>query len=84
MPRRGIRVLPLSATDVREIHQIARALELEAALSLAARRPTSDDLSTIYQHVAAMEQATDVADRDAWVAADTQSHLAIVSMSGNQ
>lgn len=31
IPRRGTRVLPLQADDVREIHQIARALELEVA-----------------------------------------------------
>jgi DNA-binding GntR family transcriptional regulator len=84
VPRRGIRVLPLSITDVREIHQIARALELEAALSLAARRPTRDDLSAIYNHVAAMDRAIDAEDREAWVAADTQFHLDIVSMSENQ
>lgn len=84
LPRRGIRVLPLSITDVREIHQIARALELEAALTLAARRLSKEDLRGIFADVEAMEQAIETADRDAWVAADTRFHLAIVSRSQNQ
>lgn len=84
LPRRGIRVLPLSVTDVREIHQIARALELEAALTLAAERPTAEGLAEIYADVAEMERAVGAEDRDSWVAADTRFHLAIVSRSDNQ
>lgn len=84
LPRRGIRVLPLSITDVREIHQIARALELEAALTLAAEHPTPEALADIYADVVAMEQAVAVENRDSWVSADTRFHLAIVSRSNNQ
>lgn len=83
LPRRGIRVLPLSITDVREIHQIARALELEAALTLAAQDQTAEELAEIFADVEAMEQAIENDDRNAWVAADTRFHLAIVSRSQN-
>jgi DNA-binding GntR family transcriptional regulator len=83
-PRRGVRVLPLSVDDVREIHQIARALELEAALTLAARPATAEDLAEVYADVAAMEAALAVEDRDAWVSADTRFHLGIVGRAENQ
>lgn len=83
LPRRGIRVLPLSVRDVREIHQIARALELEAALTLTNDRP-QEALAEVGRHLSAMEEATAAQDRDAWVEADTAFHLAIVAHSGNR
>ncbi|MET1416712.1 GntR family transcriptional regulator [Roseibium sp. HPY-6] len=81
-PRRGVRVLPLSVKDVREIHQVARALELEAALLLC-ERDTDEAIVSLYQHTADMRSAIDAGDRDAWVVADTRFHLSIVASSGN-
>jgi DNA-binding GntR family transcriptional regulator len=81
-PRRGIRVLPLSIKDVREIHQIARALELEAALLLC-ENGNSEALARLRRHTADMQVALEAEDRDAWVKADTQFHLGIVASSGN-
>ncbi|PVB60481.1 GntR family transcriptional regulator [Labrenzia sp. 011] len=82
LPRRGIRVLPLSVKDVREIHQIARALELEAALLLCEGKK-SDALAQLRRHAADMQAAIESGDRDAWVQADTRFHLGIVASSGN-
>lgn len=84
LPRRGIRVLPLSIVDVREIHQIAKALELEAASIVTARNPTREDLADIEGAVSCMEVAIAAADRDTWVRADTEFHLGLVGRCGNQ
>lgn len=81
-PRRGTRVLPLRTEDVREIHQIAKALELEAALLLSGR--SDRDLRTIEQAVDDMDMALNSEDRDAWVEADTRFHRTIVDNCGNQ
>ncbi len=80
-PRRGTRVLPLRTDDVREIHEIAKALELEAALLLSAREDR--DLRPVERAVSDMEAALDREDRDAWVEADTRFHSAIVDGCGN-
>ena len=81
IPRRGTRVLPLRADDVREIHQIAGALELEAArLILAMGNPP---LSALRSAVVAMETALDRGDRNAWAEADTRFHFAVVDSCGN-
>ena len=83
VPRKGVRVLPLRVDDVREIHQIIKALEREAASLIASRAPTRDDLADVEGAVAAMERAVGIADREAWVAADARFHLGVVAACGN-
>lgn len=80
-PRRGTRVLPLRTDDVREIHQIAKALELEAALLLA--NLEDRNLQPVKKAVDDMEAALKREDRDAWVEADTRFHREIVDNCGN-
>lgn len=81
-PRRGVRVLPLSVKDMREIHQVARALELEAALLLC-ERESDEPLKALAQCAQDMKAALDVEDRDKWVEADTKFHTGIVASSKN-
>ncbi|EAQ04820.1 putative GntR-family transcriptional regulator [Pseudooceanicola batsensis HTCC2597] len=81
-PRRGTRVLPLRTDDVREIHQIAKALELEAALLLSGR--DDRNIRDVEQAVTDMELALEREDRDAWVQADSRFHQAIVDNCGNR
>ena len=81
-PRRGTRVLPLRTDDVREIHQIAKALELEAALLLANHEDRN--LTAVKTAVEEMEAALAREDRDEWVKADTRFHRAIVDNCGNK
>ncbi|KAA9008755.1 GntR family transcriptional regulator [Histidinibacterium aquaticum] len=82
IPRRGTRVLPLLADDVREIHQVARALELEAAIMLATSRKR--DLGPLQRLVAEMAEALEAADRDRWVRADEAFHHDLVEACGNR
>ena len=82
IPRRGSRVLSLKPVDVREIHQIAKALELEAALILVASPDI--DLTPLRQAVDAMTQALEKGDRNAWAEADMRFHINVVDLCGNQ
>jgi DNA-binding GntR family transcriptional regulator len=79
LPRRGVRVLPLSTDEMRAIHEVNRALELEAALTAATRA----DLADIEAAVIDMERATEVEDRKAWVEADKRFHMHLVAASRN-
>ncbi len=81
-PRRGVRVLPLSVKDMREIHQVARALELEAALLLC-EREGDEPLKALAQSAQDMRDAIKVKDRDKWVEADAKFHIGIVASSKN-
>ena len=45
IPRRGMRVLPVSPNDMKEIYEILTALECMAAEILAARQPSDMSLS---------------------------------------
>ena len=82
IPRRGTRVLPLRSEDVREIHQIAKALELEAALLLAGM--PERDLTPMTRAVLDMSAALAREDRDAWAEADERFHFGIVDGCGNR
>jgi DNA-binding GntR family transcriptional regulator len=81
IPRRGTRVLPLRALDVLEIHQVARALELEAAILLAKSRER--DLSILRKSAETMHLALTRDDRDDWVRADESFHQGVVQACGN-
>lgn len=84
VPRRGTRILPLSVNDVREIHQVTKALELEAVLLLAKMADRNAILKTLEAHVLEMEAAIEVKDLDAWVQADTKFHYSVVDHCGNK
>jgi DNA-binding transcriptional MocR family regulator len=47
IPRRGMRVLPVSPTDMKEIYEILGALESAAAEMLAARKPSDAELEPL-------------------------------------
>lgn len=84
IPRRGMRVLPLRARDMREIYQVFIALEPEAAASVAARKPTEDDLKPLIDATEAMEAALRANDLNAWAAADDRFHRILLEMNGNK
>lgn len=74
-------MLPLHAADLREIHQVAGALELEAALLIAAGDAAPPPV--LRAAVADMTAALDRDDRDAWARADTRFHFAVADHCGN-
>lgn len=84
VPRKGTRILPLLVTDVREIHQVTKALELEAALMIAKRDAEKVDLTPLRRTVEEMEAAIEAGDREIWAAADTRFHITVIDMCGNR
>jgi DNA-binding GntR family transcriptional regulator len=84
VPRHGMRVLPVSPTDMREIYEILTALECMAAEIVASRQPSETDLAPLTLATDAMEAALEVDDLDAWAAADERFHASLIELSGNR
>lgn len=83
-PRHGMRVLPISADDMRDIYEIMTALEGTAAESVARRGMTTRQLSSLQGAVHDMDKALEQQDLLAWASADERFHLTLVELSGNQ
>ena len=84
IPRHGMRVLPVSPNDMREIYQVLTALECMAAELLASRRPSDEDLKPLVDATKAMDKAIQADDLDAWAAADERFHAHLVDLAGNR
>ena len=84
VPRRGMRVLPVSPTDMREIYEILTALESVAAEVVARRRPTEAELAPLDAATRDMARALKGDDLDAWAEADERFHRHLVELSGNR
>ena len=84
VPRHGMRVLPVSPTDMREIYEILTALECMAAEIVASRHPSEAELAPLVQATADMDAALKADDLDAWAAADERFHAGLVELAGNR
>jgi DNA-binding GntR family transcriptional regulator len=84
IPRHGMRVLPVSPTDMREIYQILTALECMAVELLARRQPSEDELRPLDVATQDMETALAADDLDAWAAADERFHAYLIELAGNR
>ena len=84
VPRRGMRVVPLSPDDMREIYEVLTSLETTAAELLARRKPSAKELAPMDEAVAAMDEALEVDDLDAWAKADEQYHKTLLEICGNR
>lgn len=84
IPRHGMRVLPVSPTDMREIYQILAALEGVAVELVASRRPSQAELQPLVDASRAMEEALAADNLAAWAAADELFHARLIELSGNR
>lgn len=84
IPRHGMRVLPISPSDMAEIYVVLTALECAAAEVVAARRPTEAELKPMIQATRDMERALKADQLDAWASADERFHQALVALTGNR
>ena len=83
VPRHGMRVVPLSLSDLRDMYETLLALELTAVERLARSRPEASALRTMNEALDDMERALRRDDRDGWAKADERFHRTIVGMCGN-
>ena len=84
IPRRGFRVVPVVATDMKEIYDVLTALESMAAELLAQRGPSEEELAEMEQATNDMETALEQDDLEAWAAADERYHTSLIELCGNQ
>ncbi len=84
IPRRGARVLPLRAEDMREIYEILTALESDAAAALASRKPTKAALQPLVETTDTMQDALDRNALVDWAEADDEFHLGLLQLHGNK
>lgn len=84
VPRHGMRVLPVSPDDMREIYAVLAALESAAAEALALRRPSDAELRPLVDATRDMARALKADDLDAWAAADERFHQGLVELAGNR
>lgn len=80
---KGIRVLPLSAGDMRELYQVISALEATAVGLIAERRPAPAEFQPIEAAVARMQQHQAAQEVDLWGEADEDFHRELMRLSGN-
>ncbi len=84
LPRRGMRVLPIAASDMAEIYELLSALEARAAERLAERKPTANRIAPLTRAVARMDAALETGNLRAWARADDSFHRNLVTLAGNR
>jgi DNA-binding GntR family transcriptional regulator len=84
VPRHGMRVLPVSAGDMRDIYDMLSALEAKAAELAVRRAPSEQQLAPLVQAARDMERALEADDLDGWATADECFHRHLVMLSGNR
>jgi DNA-binding GntR family transcriptional regulator len=83
IPRHGMRVVPLSIDDLRDMYEVLTALELTAIERLARAKPSATVFAAIDAALDAMDSAIRKRDRDGWMAADERFHLTLLDLCGN-
>jgi DNA-binding GntR family transcriptional regulator len=83
LPRRGVRVVHLTARDIAEIFELREALEVQVVRLVLTRAP-ADSLEGLQPYVAAGEAALAGPDYPAFNAADVGLHDALARAAGNR
>ena len=84
IPRHGMRVLPVSPSNMKEIYDVLRSLEATAAELAAGRKLTLMELRPLEEASEAMDAALKANDLDAWAKADEAFHAHLLDLSGNR
>ncbi len=82
-PRKGVRILPISATDMREIYDVLTELESLAAERAATSGHPHSALAALTTATEDMETALAAEDRLAWAKADDDFHRELVHLGDN-
>jgi DNA-binding GntR family transcriptional regulator len=81
---KGIRVLPLSSAEMREMYQVISGLEVTAVALIARRRPSPAEFEVLRAATEAMRAADAEGDVGAWGEADEAFHRELMRLSGNR
>lgn len=83
IPRHGMRVVPLSMQDLREVYEVLTSLELAAIERLARAELDDQAFAAIEGTLDEMDAAVKKKDVDAWAKADERFHRMLVTLCGN-
>jgi len=83
-PRRGMRVLPISADDMEEIYEVLTALEASAASKIAQTGLPDREMKALRRAVDDMERTLAQDDLVAWARADERFHDILLKASRNR
>jgi DNA-binding GntR family transcriptional regulator len=84
IPRHGMRVLPVSPADMKDIYEMLTALEALAAELVVRRAPDEAALAPLVEASRDMARALKADDLDAWALADERFHRHLIELSGNR
>ncbi|MEM7425574.1 MAG: GntR family transcriptional regulator [Pseudomonadota bacterium] len=84
IPRRGIRILPVSPEDMIEIYEVLTELESLAAERVARQQLSTQELAGLALAIGQMEQALERGEIEAWAEADARFHDELLHLSGNR
>lgn len=82
-PRKGVRIVALSPTDMQEIYEVLTELESLAAERAAKAGYSEMELQGLRASIDAMESALVHEDRESWALADDAFHTELVRLGGN-
>ncbi|MEM7318755.1 MAG: GntR family transcriptional regulator [Pseudomonadota bacterium] len=82
-PRKGVRILPVSPDDMREIYDVLTELESLAAERAAQQNLDEVELAELAQAIEDMDNAISAENLEAWADADSRFHSELVRLSGN-
>lgn len=83
VPRRGIRIVPLTVADMREVHDLMQWLESQACYALANRADRAGPLEGLHAKVGEMQRSLAAGDLEAWARANDGFHILLVASAGN-
>ena len=83
IPRHGMRVVPLSMQDLREVYEVLTSLELTAIERLARSELDDETVARIEETLDEMDVAVRKKDVDGWAKADERFHRTLVTLCGN-
>lgn len=83
IPRHGMRVVPLSLNDLRDVYEVLTALELTAIERLARSKPDAGSIAALDEALDAMDMALKKRDIGGWVKADERFHRMVIDLCGN-
>lgn len=84
IPRRGMRVVPLSLADLMEIYDVLTCLETMAAELLARKTPDAEEIAQLEGLLDEMDRALAVDDLESWSEGDNRFHRALLELCGNR
>ena len=84
VPRRGVRVVTLTVDDMREVYDLLRWLESQAAHALASRPDRAQAVRELRRLVQEMKKSLAAGDIAAWARANDRFHIRLVESAGNR